>query len=85
MKEKPSYAELVKERERLVKRLGDCPPILRGTIRLHGNKCGRPKCRCKDPENPVLHLTTYRFDDKGVDIESSTGHSRLAWNQFQKW
>jgi hypothetical protein len=38
-----------------------------------------------NPNNPVLHLTTYRFDDKGVDIESSTGHSQLAWNQFQKW
>ena len=38
-----------------------------------------------NPENPVLHLTTYRFDDKGVNIESSTGRSQLAWNQIQKW
>jgi hypothetical protein len=38
-----------------------------------------------NPENPALQPTTYRFDHKGVDIESSTGHSQLAWSQFHKW
>ena len=38
-----------------------------------------------DPDNPVLQLTTYRFSDKGVDIDSSQGHSQLAWDQFKKW
>jgi len=68
MKLKPSYSELLKERKRLVKRLGDCPPVLRGTIRFHGNKCGRPKCRCKDPKHPVLHgpyhYLSHRHGDK---------------------
>ena len=38
-----------------------------------------------NPENPVLQPTTYRFDQKGVDIESISGHSQLTWTQFQKW
>jgi hypothetical protein len=72
MKEKPSYAQLMKERERLLKRLGNWPPILRGTIRKHGNKCGRPGCRCKDPKNPVLHgpyhYLSHRYEDKTQTI-----------------
>ena len=72
MKGKPSYTQLLKERERLLKRLGSWPPILRGTTRTHGNRCGRPKCRCKDPKNPVLHgpyhYLSHRYDDKTQTI-----------------
>ncbi len=68
MKSKPSYAELVKEREELLKRLGSWPPVLRASLRLHGNRCGRPKCRCKDPKNPVLHgpyhYLSHRYEDR---------------------
>ncbi len=30
-------------------------PLLPGGVREHYNVCGKSGCRCKDPENPVLH------------------------------
>jgi hypothetical protein len=72
MKSKPSYDELMKERQELLKRLGKWLPVLRGTVRLHGNRCGRPKCRCKDPKNPVLHgpyhYLSHRYEDRTQTI-----------------
>ena len=68
MKSKPSYAKLLKERRELLARLAEWPPVLRGSLRKHGNKCGNPNCRCKDPENPVLHgpyhYLSHRYGDK---------------------
>lgn len=55
MKGKPSYKELLRKRERLLKKLGSWPPVLRGSMRKHGNICGNPTCRCKDPNKPILH------------------------------
>jgi hypothetical protein len=55
MNEKPSYAQLLAQRQRLVRQLADCPPILRGTLRRHLNKCGNPQCRCHDPKHPQRH------------------------------
>ena len=85
MKEKPSYAELVKERERLVKRLGNCPPILRGTIRLHGNKCGRPKCRCKDPKDPVLHGPYHYLSHRHADKTQTVFLNEVKLNFAGEW
>lgn len=72
MKAKPSYANLLKEREELLKKLGSWPPVLRGSLRKHGNRCGRPKCRCKDPVNPILHgpyhYLSHRYEDKSQTI-----------------
>jgi len=68
MNTKPSYIQLVTERDLLLKKLGSWPPVLRGTIRKHGNRCGNPKCRCKDPKNPVLHgpyhYLSHRYENK---------------------
>ena len=68
MKRKPSYAELLKERKKLLAKLAEWPPVLRGSLRKHGNKCGNPNCRCKDPEHPVLHgpyhYLSHRYKDK---------------------
>ena len=55
MNAKPSYATLIKERERLLRTLAGFPPVLRASLRKHGNKCGNPKCRCHDPKAPKLH------------------------------
>ncbi len=46
---------LIKERDRLNGRLYDYKYMLRGTIVERGNICGKPGCRCKREENPVLH------------------------------
>ena len=46
---------LLKERDRLVKKLSGYKHILRGTIVKQGNICGTPGCICKRKTNPVLH------------------------------
>lgn len=55
MNERPVYSALIAERRRLLAKLGDWPPILRGSLRRHKNRCGNPACRCHDPDHPVLH------------------------------
>lgn len=55
MNRKPSYSGLLKERERILRKLAEFPPVLRGTLRKHGNKCGNPNCRCHDKKNPQPH------------------------------
>lgn len=72
MKRKPSYTKLLKERQGLLKELASWPPILRGTIRRQGNRCGKPGCRCKDPDNPLLHgpyhYLSHRYGDRSQTI-----------------
>jgi hypothetical protein len=46
---------LLKERDRLVKKLSCHKHILRGTIVKQGNICGTPGCICKRKKNPILH------------------------------
>ena len=46
---------LLKKRETLVNRLGGLKHILRGSIVKQGNICGKPICKCKRKNNPVLH------------------------------
>ena len=68
MKSKPSYSGLLKEREKLLEKLAEWPPVLCGSLRKHGNKCGNPNCRCKDPKHPVLHgpyhYLSHRYSNK---------------------
>ena len=47
--------DLIKERDRLVKKLSGYKHILRGTIVKQGNICGTPGCICKRKNKPVLH------------------------------
>lgn len=51
---------LIKERDMLVGRLSSYKYILRGTIIKRGNICGKPVCRCKRKDNPILH-GPYRY------------------------
>ena len=64
----PAYNSLVKERGRLVGELKANPFILRGSLRRHGNICGRPNCSCKRLKNPKLHgpydYLSHRYKDK---------------------
>jgi hypothetical protein len=85
MNKKPSYNKLLKERERLLKKLADCPSVLRGSLRKHGNKCGNPGCRCKDPKNPVLHgpyhYLSHRYESKTQTIFLS----KAKLEQARQW
>ena len=47
--------DLIKERDKLVKKLSGYKHILRGTIVKQGNICGTPGCICKRKNNPMLH------------------------------
>jgi len=68
----PSYRRLLQERDRLLGQLAACPPVLRGTIRCHGNKCGNPTCRCHDEKDPIrhgpYHYLSHRHDNKTQTI-----------------
>ena len=55
MKRKLSYRALLGERERILKRLAEWPPVLRASLRRHGNRCGNPGCACHDAIRPKLH------------------------------
>ena len=64
----PAYNLVIRERDDLLKKLSVNPFVLRASLRRHGNICGRPNCRCKDPENPKLHgpydYLSHRYRDK---------------------
>ena len=49
------FKDIVKERDRLVKKLSGHKHILRGTIVKQGNICGTPGCICKRKTSPILH------------------------------
>ena len=85
MNERPSYQALLKQRERLLEQLGDSPPVLRGSLRRHMNRCGNPACRCHDEEKPVLHgpyqYLSHRYQNRTQTIlltESKLPHA-LEW------
>jgi hypothetical protein len=83
MNERPSYQALLRERERLLKQLGNSPPVLRGSLRQHMNRCGNPGCRCHDEDKPVLHgpyqYLSHRYGNRTQTIlltESKLPHAR---------
>jgi hypothetical protein len=47
--------ELLNKRNLLLQKLSGLKYILRGTIVKQGNVCGKPVCRCKRTNNPILH------------------------------
>ena len=53
--ERERLNNLIKERDRLVRKLSVYKHILRGTIVRQGNICGTPGCICKRKHNPILH------------------------------
>ena len=50
-----NLSELLQKRGQLVKKLAALKHILRGSIVKQGNICGKPVCKCKRKNNPVLH------------------------------
>lgn len=49
------YRGLLQQRNALLKRLGSWPPVLRGSLREHANRCGNLHCCCRRTKNPLLH------------------------------
>jgi hypothetical protein len=47
--------ELIQKRGLILKKLAALKHILRGSIVKQGNICGKPICKCKRKNNPVLH------------------------------
>ena len=41
--------------QRIKKELVNLGPMLPGTLGKQWNVCGTPRCRCKDPKNPLRH------------------------------
>lgn len=60
MDRRTDYEGLRQERRRLLAKLGTLPPVLRGSLREHGSRCGSPNCRCRAEKNPILH-GPYRY------------------------
>ena len=85
MNAKPSYKALLRERERILRRLAAWPPVLRGSLRRHGSRCGNPDCRCHDKDTPVLHgpysYLSHRYENHTQTIlltKSKRPHA-VAW------
>lgn len=83
MNERPSYQALLREREHLLEQLGNSPPVLRGTLRQHMNRCGNPGCRCHDEDKPILHgpyqYLSHRYQNRTRTIlltENKLPHAR---------
>jgi hypothetical protein len=79
------YERLVRERQRLLAALGEWPPVLRGSLREHPNRCGNPNCRCRAKKHPVLHgpyqYLSHRYQNRTQTIlltKSKLPHAR-AW------
>ncbi|MFZ2253218.1 MAG: DUF6788 family protein [Minisyncoccia bacterium] len=64
----PVYNSLWRERDNLLDELSANAFILRGSLRRHGNICGRPNCSCKRLNDPKLHgpydYLSHRYKDK---------------------
>lgn len=85
MNRKPPYAGLLKEREEILGKLAAFPPMLRGSLRKHANRCGNPSCRCHDKKAPKLHgpyeYLSHRYADRTQTIlltDRKKPHA-LAW------
>lgn len=85
MNEKPDYERLMLERQRLLASLGAWPPVLRGSLRKHGGRCGNPNCHCMAKKKRVLHgpyrYLSHRYRNRTQTIlltESKLPHAS-AW------
>lgn len=85
MNRRPSYSRLLKERERILQKLAEWPPVLRGSLRRHRSRCGNPNCACHHPKHPKLHgpyhYLSHRYENRTQTIlltDSKRGHA-IAW------
>ena len=80
----PLYGSLLRERDSLLGQLSAAPFVLRGSLRRHGNICGRPNCSCKRLKDPKLHgpydYLSHRYKDKTQTVFLTTKKLSLAKN-----
>ena len=65
--------------------------IIRGSVRIQGNRCGTKGCRCKRKEGPVLHgpypYLSYRGKMANHSIlltKDKDSHAHKAINNYKK-
>ena len=77
------YAQLNKERREQLKRMRRLivKPIIRGSIRVQGNRCGTKGCRCKRKKNPILHGPYPYLSYRGM----KTNHSILLTGNKEEY
>ncbi len=80
----PLYGSLLRERDSLLGKLGVNAFVLRGSLRRHGNICGRPNCSCKRLKDPKLHgpydYLSHRYKDKTQTVFLTEKKLSLAKN-----
>ena len=80
----PLYGSLLRERDSLLEKLSMNAFVLRGSLRRHGNICGRPNCSCKRLKNPRLHgpydYLSHRYKDKTQTVFLTAKKLYLAKN-----
>lgn len=57
--------------KKIKKRLSQLGPVLPGSLSEQWNVCGKPGCRCKDPDKPQKHGPYYQLSFT-VDGKSSS-------------
>ena len=57
-----SVRKLEQQIDHLKAQLGELGPMRPGSLSRQYNVCGKPGCRCKDPENPRRHGPYYQLN-----------------------
>jgi hypothetical protein len=62
MNDMKSVQEIEKKIQTIKAQLQDLGPMRPGSVSEQYNVCGKPGCRCKDPENPRRHGPYYQLN-----------------------
>jgi hypothetical protein len=90
----PSYSKLLRERVKKVTQLEGLirKSIIRGSIRIQGNRCGAKRCRCKRKDNPIIHgpypYLSYRGKDSNHSIlltKNKKVHAEKAISNYKEF
>lgn len=86
-----SRAELERQRRRLARHLPPLEEVLRGSLFERSRRCGKPNCRCADPDDPghaVVCVSRSLPQGKNAQVTLPRGLVPVAegWVQnFQRW
>jgi hypothetical protein len=80
-----STKEIIDE---LIRLLSD-GPVLPGGVKEHHNVCGKKNCRCKDPENPVVHgpytVLSWTVSGQGSSLTLDPGNRTSAEEMVERF
>jgi len=64
-------------------------PVLPGGVKEHHNICGKKNCRCKDPENPVVHgpytVLSWTVSGQGSSLTVDPGNRTSAEEMVERF